>query len=200
MYSKKVFAMRPRKMRRICVVGLLLAVGCGAPRSGTGTQSNVNRYVMANRFLSVSNEATVHTELVQAPAEQVWTVLPQVYEELGIEWNIDDPTRMQLGNPRFRQRQIDGENLSKFLDCGSGVGMISYADTYIVTMSLTTAVDDGTDGGAVVQTAFQAVAKPRAVSGNELRCTSKGTLERRITDIIAERVVADTAQKDLIPA
>ena len=69
----------------------------------------------------------------------------------------------------------------------------------LVTMALTTAVSDGAEGSSVIQTELQAVAEPRTTSGNELRCTSRGTLERRILEIIAERVHAGSSHAELTP-
>ena len=176
--------------RQARAVLLLLVVGCGTPRGGTGTQSWVDR---------LAGEAALSSEMVNAPADQVWSILPRVYEELGVNLSVIDSNRMWLGNTRFRLREINGERLSRFLDCGSGVGIVSYADTYQVTMALLTGISEGVEGGSEVQTHFQAVARPRAVSGNDLRCTSRGTLERRIVEIIVERVEMDSARESLTP-
>jgi hypothetical protein len=55
-------------------------------------------------------------------------------------------------------------------------------------MSLTTRVKESDDGRAVVQTQLHAVAEPKAVMGDPVFCTLKGTLERRIAELVAEKV------------
>jgi len=171
----------------------LLAVGCGAPRSGPVTQTTIDRLAVDNTDFEMTSDAGASSDMVSAPVDRVWSILPLVYDDLGVELSFIDSEIRWLGNTRFRQREIDGERLSRFLDCGSGTGFASYADTYLVTMVLTTGVSASADGGSVVRTRFQAVAEPSTTSGNELRCTSKRTLERRILEIIAERLEVDSS-------
>jgi hypothetical protein len=135
-----------------------------------------------------TSETAASSDSVDATVEQVWGVLPGVYEELGIPLGGIDARDKRLGNTQFQPRRIGGSRLSRFLDCGSGVAISSYADTYGVTMSLITRVKESDDGRAVVQTQLHAVAEPKAVMGDPVFCTSNGTLESRIAELVAEKV------------
>ena len=131
---------------------------------------------------------TVTARSVDLPPEQVWAVLPAVYEELGVQLSVYDTVNMQIGNTGFKPRRIGGERLSRYLECGRGMTAASNADRYEVTASLTTRVTESDDGGSLIWTEIHAQAKPRDVSGHPVRCATKGTLETRIVEAVQERV------------
>lgn len=139
-------------------------------------------------YIRATSETVASADSVVATVAQVWSVLPEVYDDLGIPLGGIDTRNRLLGSTRFQPRRIGGSRLSRYLDCGSGVGVASYADTYAVTMSAVTHVAAGDDGRAIVQTQVHAVAEPKAVSGDRVFCTSKGTLERRIAELVVEKV------------
>jgi hypothetical protein len=91
-----------------------------------------------------------------------------------------------LGNEAFSPNRIAGARLSTFLDCGSGAVTRPYADQYQVTMFLMTRVQDGGDGASRVRTELDAYARSRSVSGNQIHCTTRGILERKIWEAITE--------------
>ncbi len=168
---------------------LLMALGCsGGASRGRQDMDDIITTAVGPNYIRSTSETVASSDSVDAAVAQVWSVLPEVYEELGIpQGGIDNRNRL-LGNTRFQPRRIGGSRLSRFLDCGSGVGVSSYVDTYEVTASLTTHVKEGDAGRAVVQTQLHAVAEPKAVSGDRVFCTSKGVLERRIVELVVEKV------------
>ncbi len=123
-----------------------------------------------------------------APIEQVWSVLPQVYEELGVELAVLDTVSMRIGNTRFTPRRIGGRRLSQYLRCGSSVTAAPNADTYRVTMSLITRLMDAGDGTTSVLTLVAASAKPRDVGGSVVNCGSTGRLEQRVSEMVNARL------------
>jgi hypothetical protein len=125
---------------------------------------------------------------VDASVDRVWVTLLMVYEELGIPLDVHEPANKRLGNTGFQPRDLGGERLSRYLDCGRGMGISSYADSYQVSMSITTRVSENSDGRALVETEILAHAEPRAVRGYPLHCSTLGTLERRIVDMVSARV------------
>ena len=130
------------------------------------------------------NEPGIGARLVDAPIDSVWLALPRVYELLGIPDVGADPETMTLGNTSFQNRRIEGERLSTFVDCGSGVTAMPNADTYQVTLSLLTRVTRAEDGGTLVVTTVDGTGKPRAVAGNPVHCQSKGRLEMRVAQLV----------------
>jgi hypothetical protein len=128
-------------------------------------------------------------------AAQVWSVLPQVYEELGIPLSMKDDARKLLGNDGWRtRRQIGRVPMQRYIDCGRS-GTIENAETYSITMSITTNVTPNPSGGAVVGTTIQATGRnPVTSSTQDVRCVSMGDLEIRIRDMVQTKVAAMTSQ------
>jgi hypothetical protein len=125
---------------------------------------------------------------LSAPPEDVWLALPTVFEELGVEITLRDPRTRTLGNNGFRMRRIGGARNSTFLDCGYGTTAVPHADAYEVTASLVTSLHPGEQGGTVMETLFAASARPREVSGGNIVCSSKGTLEERMLEVLTSLV------------
>ncbi len=128
-------------------------------------------------------------------AAQVWSVLPQVYEELGIPLTMKDDGRKLLGNDGWRtRRQIGRIPMQRYIDCGRS-GTIENAETYSITMTIMTNVTANPSGGAVVGTTIQATGRnPVTSSTQDVRCVSMGDLEIRIRDMVQTKVAAMTAQ------
>jgi hypothetical protein len=94
---------------------------------------------------------------------------------------------MTLGNSGFTARNLDGERMSHYLDCGrSNSG--PRANLYDVTLTISTRVADSPDSEAVLATTVDAWAKPRMTNGNPVHCLSKTTLEQRLAEVVAERL------------
>jgi hypothetical protein len=136
-----------------------------------------------------TGEGTVTSHTVDSPLEEVWGILPKVYEQLGIGLTTHDPKQRRTGNAGFRPTRIDGTRLSRFFDCGRGVTATPNADRYQVTVALSTTVLGAGDGRTRVDVEVNASAKPRDVSGNAVHCSSKGTLEERIVAAIRGRLI-----------
>lgn len=124
-------------------------------------------------------EADAGQMVVTAPISVVWTILPDVFEELGIPVNLSDRSVPEMGNNGFRTRRIEGKRLNTYLDCGFSMdGQV--ANIYDVTISVVARLEEVVEGSTVVTTIVDANAKPNATSGNSVHCTSRGVLEERI--------------------
>lgn len=165
---------------------LVSAIAC-ASGSG-GEMDDIVTTAIGPYQIRATSEAIASSDSVYATVGEAWGVLPEVYEVLGIPDVVIDVRNKRLGNAEFQPRRIGGSRLSRFLDCGSSIGVPAYADSYDVTMSLITRVTEGGDGVAVVQTQIHAVAKSRDVRGDPILCSSRGTLENRIVEMVVEMV------------
>jgi len=125
---------------------------------------------------------------LKAPLEEVWSGLPRVFGELGVEVTYQDPRVHGMGNNNFRARRMRGKRNSRYLDCGYGSTAVPNADAYDVTASLVTSLRSGEGGGSVLETLFQASARARDVSGGTIPCTSTGRLEREMADLLVSFV------------
>lgn len=126
---------------------------------------------------------------------QVWSVLPSIYQDLGIPLTVKDDNRKVIGNEGWRTRRSIGRvPMQRYLDCGRS-GTIENAETYQINMTIVTTVTANPDGGSVVGTIISAVGRnPVTSSTQDVRCASTGDLEIRIRDMVQQRVAAMVQQ------
>ena len=122
------------------------------------------------------------------PADNIFRILPSVYDSLGIPVAMLTPTTRTIGNPSFKTRQRLGKVImSRFLDCGN-TQIGPNADSYDVVISITSHVESTGPAESTVTTNFEAQARPATFNQAYNRCSSKGVLETRLTDIIKARL------------
>lgn len=137
--------------------------------------------------VNLRNQATVGQRTLTATVTQVWAVLPAVFAQLGIEATRVDSSEGVIGNPAYRARRIEGKRMSEYLDCGRSFGS-NYADQYAVTLGILVQLVSSPGGGTVVRTVVDAYARDPSQNGNAVHCITWGSLERRIGDLVAERL------------
>ncbi len=169
---------------------LCLSVACATPRNDmspdTGRSTLTQYYGTVT--VDVHNTVDPSSHIIGTSVDSVWRVLRSVYQDLDVAPNVIDRRGYQIGNTRFDPRSIGGQRLSRFLRCGYSVSTSNNADSYRVTMSLVTRVRVDVQRQTVLQTEITASAKPRMVSGNAIACTTTGRLERRIAEMVAEKL------------
>jgi hypothetical protein len=145
---------------------------------------------VAGGFTNVAS--SVQDSVIAEPRNRVWTVLPAVFEDLGVEVETVNPPAFTMGNPGSRIARIAGSpRLSQYLDCGVGI-LGPNADHYDVTLQLMVQLAGHPSGGTVVRTTLDAYAQPRSASGAPLHCASVRTLERRIVSMIHDELAPRT--------
>jgi hypothetical protein len=171
------------------VVMIAFALSACAPPRPEEREIGVRHQDLAGdvqvRFQVQSSMVTHH---VDAPVEEVWAVLRGVYEELEIPLSEFDAEQMMLGNREFVPKTIGGERMSRYLDCGGPSSGRPFADAYQVEMFLITRVDGVGPEKTRIRTELFATARARDVGANRIQCPTKGILERRITEMITEKV------------
>jgi hypothetical protein len=120
---------------------------------------------------------------------RVWAVLPSVFESLGVDAQMIDPTSFVIGTQGLRTSRVEGALLSEYLDCGGGVAGPN-AESYDVTLSLFVQLEAEQADSTRVRTVVDALARSRYNLGQELQCSSFGTLERRVVALVDEWLVA----------
>jgi hypothetical protein len=188
-------------MRRplFLISGALLLAGCagaGGPVSGASPQTTA---------ISIGGDATTgagstvlvtsHREMrgsthrVEAMIDEVWRVLPAVYQELGVPVGTVNTATRTLGNSDVTlNRTLAGDRVSRYLNCGSGQTGQPLADQYRVQATLLTVLHPEADGTTRVETRLNGTAANRATSGNAIACGTTGRLEARIAQALALRV------------
>ena len=134
------------------------------------------------------------TSVLGAPLSAAWQVLAEVYDDLGIPVTESDPVAHQLGNAGYRARRIEGRRLSRYLECGFRIG-IPNADVFDVTLMVVTRLTPVADSTRVFTT-VDATGKPRGEAGSRVHCGSRGSLELRIVELLAERLEGRKPEAD----
>ncbi len=172
----------------VLAVTLSAVVVSACASSGPATTSmeptTMTRVELGGQPVEILNDSRGVARLVAAPVESVWRVLAEVYDRLEIPVVLSDPGQRTFGNPGYRARRIEGKRLSRYLDCGRGMGPPN-ADQYSVTLLVITRLTEA-EGGTMVVTTVDGTAKPRAVSGNAVPCASERRLEVRLAQLIVE--------------
>jgi hypothetical protein len=148
------------------------------PRQATIYQSPETGTIMADRPRSVGLTLAV-------PPAAAWIAAKKVYADLEIPLTVENPSAHQIGNQSFyKTRQLAGQSMVDFVDCGSGMTGPKAASYRIYISLLTTIVTDG-KGGTIIQTTF--VPAGQDMSGNStdrIACGSTGRLEALFLDRI----------------
>lgn len=171
---------------------LLAACAAGSSETGTGAISTGNVRVQnslgGSAGVDLTTQAAVMDSVLPAAVATVWRVLPSVFDTLEVDTPIADVRRLTMGNDRFRApSRIAGQRLSTYLDCGVSFGRPN-ADRYEVVLQLAVELRPVTPTSTAVSTLVDAYASSRDVRGNALHCRSKGTLERLMFALMAERL------------
>jgi hypothetical protein len=135
-------------------------------------------------------EDFVRSTTVGAPADDVWRVLPAVYEELKlpVATLVTAERRIASQNARFRER-VGGERAARTVSCGTAADGREAADSYELTLDVSTVATPRPDGqGTEVKTVLSGLAKPVFTSGEAVRCASTGRLEERIAAAVRAKL------------
>ncbi len=166
---------------------LVTVSGCASSGAASTPMipESVQRLTGAQEKIEFYTDPSVGAHVVSAPPASVWPVLGAVYERLAIPVATSDPRQRMLGNPGYSAGHIENEPLSRYLDCGRGMGP-PYADQYSVTLLVVTRLTQAETGGTIVETTVDGSARPRDVSGSPQHCVSKGRLELRVAELVVE--------------
>ena len=179
-------------MRCLVSLGLLLVASCAtshpeSARPATESVRVVGEGGMGSMRMSGSDGAARVS--VAFPPDAVWSILPAVYDSLGIPVSTIDPSRRIIGNPGFKAHQRLGKtSLGRYIDCGKAQGFPS-ADSYDIYLSITSHIQPGTTSSSTtLSTLLEAAGRPMAFSGEYAKCSTLGTLESAINDAVRKKL------------
>ncbi len=179
-------------MRLFSLLLLTSLAACATSPVGSTTTPQPQTVTVAgsNSTMRVGGVAdATGTATLPYSVEQVWRVLPFVFDSLGIPVTSMDPAKRTLGNEAFRVRaRLKGTPLSRLIDCGTSTQVGPNADNYDVVLVLTAAVSPAEASSSTVVTTFSAVAKPVNFSQDYSPCNSKAVIEARFIDIMRAKL------------
>jgi hypothetical protein len=120
---------------------------------------------------------------VAVSADEAFAALPAAYAELGLGGAVADPEeRVYVRESFIVRRRLGGVPLSRYLDCGTRMGLAN-ADAYAVRLAVVTRVEPQ-GPGATLRTEIQATAQDSGRSDPPVRCGTTSELERRIAALV----------------
>lgn len=178
--------------RLVCAAtALLLLAGVGACASSSAatavptrpsTQAVGLSAGASTMRISSNTEADVST--LPYPVQTVWSMLPSVYDSLGVPVARLEPGPHIIGNDGFKIRQRLGKTaLSRFIDCGSAqIG--PNADSYDVVLTVVTQLTPIDATSTTIATTVLASAKPVTYTQGYSQCSTKGGIESRVLSVL----------------
>ena len=140
--------------------------------------------------VQLTRDAAISTDVISADMEAVWQSLPEVYETLAIEVTGVDPNSRMLTSTS-RARRVGGKSMATYFNCpGPYSNLATSGDVY---MTVRTQVLPGSGEMATVRHEIAAVARSSTGSISQVRCISKGALEKLLTKTIQEQLASGAA-------
>jgi hypothetical protein len=173
----------------LALTATLLLAAC-ATATYENTQVGVIRSLLQLAGSREADESALDREVlrvdtVAAPPQRAWVEVVRAWSTLRIPVTRADTIAYRIGGSTQPLGLIGGQKPSAWLDCGRGIAEV-YADQYEVTFSMAMRVMPR-DGGSTIESIIRATARPRDVSTESFRCSSLGTLETRVAEMIRQR-------------
>ena len=122
---------------------------------------------------------------VKVKPEVAWTKMTAVYAEVGLPVNMYVDATRQIGARGVRARgRLGNVRLAQLVSCGTDVTGEDKASSYEITFDVASAIGAAPDGNTHVLTMVTASGRPMATSGDPVRCTTTGQLEKRIANAL----------------
>lgn len=182
-----------RPLVPLLVLALLPACassGSDLPSSGpteVNTQLQTD-YGARSISLRTVEDIYVREDTLARGGEELLRHLAATYDEMGIPINTVNPEARLLGAEEVRLRgDLGGRPLSRYLRCGTSITGAN-ADQYEVYLTVVTQVESLDDGRTAVYTHAKGFAVQGGRAGNDIRCATRGRLEREIFEHLERKV------------
>jgi|SRR5579872_3462463 len=165
---------------RAVFVGLAGAVALGCATAGSGSQSTGELRDVAHnengQMLRTTPDYAIGGS-VSRPVDEVYASMLLAYQKLGIEAAINDPVNHRVGNTAVNVlHHWNGEDLSRFFECGRDALQTPRADDDRITFSVVTTL--GASGAETkVETLVTARGTDPGANGSTVYCSTTGHLE-----------------------
>jgi hypothetical protein len=174
-------------MRNAIICLAALVVACAPAQTTTADPSAPRVQEIRAEGLGGSLKIASYTDPATTPigkgALDAFQLMPLVYDSLQIPKTWLDPKQFLVSSQGFKIRARLGRTpLSRFIDCGkTQIG--PNADSYEVFMTVTSKLIPNGDV-STLNTTVEASARPVSFNQAYSRCSSTGTLEKRISDLL----------------
>ena len=179
-------------MRRVLVLLIATATACAGSNPPPGS-APVEQHVAVpggggsagsgGASLNIIPSSGLSTHDLAYPLDAVWKIMPAVLDSLAVPGDFLDPASHTIGNRGLKLRGKLGKvPLGRYIDCGT-TQIGPNAESYNITLTLTTALAPLAGGGTSMTINMEASAKPLAFSQEPFHCSTKGALEERVVNL-----------------
>jgi hypothetical protein len=174
---------------RNAILCLVAVVACAPAQTTTADPSaprvQTIRAEGMGGSLKVSSVTDPRVTPLGRPADDVYRLMPLVYDSLSIPKTWLDPKQFLISSQGFKIRARLGRTpLSKYIDCAS-TQIGPNADSYDVFMTVTSKLIPNPNGTeSTLNTTVEAAARPLSFNQDYTRCTSTGGLEKKVADLV----------------
>lgn len=173
------------------LLGMVLGAGCAAagPNEGRVREDVVRVGTEDGRTLvmPIVHDDFVEGGVVMAQREDVWSILPLVFEDVDLPPPaVDEGTWTMAVQNHTIMRRLGDSPLSNLLECGRDMSGY-HADTHRIRLSVRTWLRPAAQG-TEVRTRVEARAASVEGRAGTIQCTSKGVLEARIANAAQARI------------
>lgn len=174
--------------RLLAAGGALALIGCAGATSGSSGEGS-GLTVMTGDGVSYTFDRAPEFQAdqpVTLSPEEAWSVLPWVYQALGLEVEARVDARRQIGSGQHRfSGSVLNRRASDFFDCGTDPGLMRpLADQSPIDARVVTTVVAGSDGTAQLRTEVSGSARRTGGTAGRAECRSTGLLEGLIARMV----------------
>jgi hypothetical protein len=178
----------PAAARLLTAGGMLVLIGCAGATSGSSGEGSGLTVMTGDGVSYTFDRAPVFQadQSVTLSPEEAWSVLPWVYQALGleVETRVDAQRRLGSGPHRFSGSVLN-RRPSDFFDCGTDPGLMRpLADQSPIDARVVTTVVAGSDGTAQLRTEVSGSARRTGGTAGRAECRSTGLLEGLIARMV----------------
>jgi hypothetical protein len=158
------------------VAAALCVAGCA---SGSASQPTFKTVAVEDAGAIRTTTTPASQRAVDAPIARVFAALGSAYTAIGVDVDLLDPAAHRIGSASFARRgHMNGEPVSRFANCGTGMtGQL--ADTRRVVFSVVTTATAVDATHTALVTVVDAYAVDVSGSGTDrVSCGSTGALEQ----------------------
>lgn len=176
-------------MRTIAMYFALATLTACAAAGPNARQDRTERVIVSGDAgtmadVNLRREDYVPSEVLDAPRETVWALLPAAYNDVGLPEPVADQSTWTVAVVGHRaMRRIGDTRMSAMISCGSDIAG-QHADTHRIRLSVQTWLEES-DGGTNARTRLEATASSIEGRAGVIACTSTGELENRITEMLS---------------
>lgn len=180
-------------MKRFLICLLPLTASCASsPNEDTAREDLIMVGSEDGRTITlpVRTETVAQRTTIDAPRDDIWALLPAVYEEVGLPAPAADRSTWTVAVQNHSiMRRVGSERMSRLIDCGRNMDGDN-ADTHRIRLSVRTWLEPGTNGTGV-NSRVEATAQSVEGRAGSMTCTSRGELELLIANALNARLSGD---------